>query len=263
MIMVVVFASFILSDNATVKMFGVGLATAVAVDTTIVRCLLVPAIMVLAAKGTWWLPGWLDRLLPQLHVEGDPNALEDIASDDKTRDFGRRPVVLHRPILVVGTALGVVIAWALVTRLPALPFDARTSIAMSAVLGGVLVLLPRFRRRIRQPTVPRFRILPRVILGLIVVGILSIVVPPVPADNGAVTAGHRHRRAACGSCGRPVASIAAPSRSNRNGDLIGALGGVRTKLGNVDHRDIAARSLHHHDGGEHRCRIVASAEGKP
>ena len=46
MIMVVVFASFILSDNATVKMFGVGLATAVAVDATIVRCLLVPAIMV-------------------------------------------------------------------------------------------------------------------------------------------------------------------------------------------------------------------------
>ncbi len=189
MIMVVVFASFILSDNATVKMFGVGLATAVAVDATIVRCLLVPAIMVLAAKGTWWLPGWLDRLLPQLHVEGDPNALEDIASDDKTRDFGRRPVVLHRPILVVGTALGVVIAWALVTRLPALPFDARTSIAMSAVLGGVTVLLPPgFGGGSGSRPFRAFGYFLGVILGLIVVGILSIVVPPVPADNGAVTA---------------------------------------------------------------------------
>lgn len=189
MIMVVVFASFILSDNATVKMFGVGLATAVAVDATIVRCLLVPAIMVLAAKGTWWLPGWLDRLLPQLHVEGDPNALEDIASDDKTRDFGRRPVVLHRPILVVGTALGVVIAWALVTRLPALPFDARTSIAMSAVLGGVTVLLPPgFGGGSGSRPFRAFGYFLGVILGLIVVRILSIVVPPVPADNGAVTA---------------------------------------------------------------------------
>ena len=56
LIMVVVFASFILSDNATVKMFGVGLATAVAVDATIVRCLLVPAIMVLAARGRGGCP---------------------------------------------------------------------------------------------------------------------------------------------------------------------------------------------------------------
>ena len=51
LIMVVVFGSFLLSENATVKMFGVGLATAVAVDATIVRCLLVPAIMVLAQRA--------------------------------------------------------------------------------------------------------------------------------------------------------------------------------------------------------------------
>lgn len=189
LIMVVVFASFILSDNATVKMFGVGLATAVAVDATIVRCLLVPAIMVLAAKGTWWLPGWLDRLLPQLHVEGDPHALEEIATSDETREFGRRPVVLQRPIVVIGTAIGVAIAWVLVSRLPALPFDARTPIAMSAVLGGITVLLPPgFGGGSSSRPFRAFGYFLGVLLGLVVIGLLSIVVPPVPADNGAVTA---------------------------------------------------------------------------
>ena len=78
LIMVVIFASFILTDSDIAKMFGVGLATAVLVDATVVRCLLVPALMVLAARWTWWLPGWLDRTLPRLHVEGDPAALETI-----------------------------------------------------------------------------------------------------------------------------------------------------------------------------------------
>ena len=85
LIMCVVFGSFILSDNPIVKMFGVGLATAVFVDATIVRCLLVPAIMVLAQKGTWWLPEWLSRLLPQLHVEGDPASLDNLARDAERR----------------------------------------------------------------------------------------------------------------------------------------------------------------------------------
>ncbi len=189
LIMVVVFASFILSDNATVKMFGVGLATAVAVDATIVRCLLVPAIMVLAAKGTWWLPAWLDRLLPQLHVEGDPNALESIASDDRDRSFARRPVALQRPVVVVGTAIGVALAWFLVSRLPALPFDARTPIAMAAVLGGVTVLLPpALSGGTSSRPFRAFGYFLGVILAMLVIGVLAIVVPPVPADNGAVTA---------------------------------------------------------------------------
>ena len=189
LIMVVVFASFILSDNATVKMFGVGLATAVAVDATIVRCLLVPAIMVLAAKGTWWLPAWLDRLLPQLHVEGDPNALESIASDDRDRSFARRPVALQRPVVVVGTAVGVALAWFLVSRLPALPFDARTPIAMAAVLGGVTVLLPpALSGGTSSRPFRAFGYFLGVILAMLVIGVLAIVVPPVPADNGAVTA---------------------------------------------------------------------------
>jgi RND superfamily putative drug exporter len=66
LIMVCVFASFILVDNPTVKIFGLGLATAVVVDATIVRCLLVPATMVLLGRWNWWLPDWLDRLLPHV-----------------------------------------------------------------------------------------------------------------------------------------------------------------------------------------------------
>jgi RND superfamily putative drug exporter len=66
LIMVCVFASFVLVDNPTVKIFGLGLATAIVVDATIVRCLLVPATMVLLGRWNWWLPRWLDRLLPHL-----------------------------------------------------------------------------------------------------------------------------------------------------------------------------------------------------
>jgi putative drug exporter of the RND superfamily len=66
LIMVCVFASFILVDNPTVKIFGLGLATAIVVDATIVRCLLVPATMVLLGRWNWWLPHWLDRLLPHV-----------------------------------------------------------------------------------------------------------------------------------------------------------------------------------------------------
>ena len=66
LIMVCVFASFILVDNPMVKIFGLGLATAIVVDATIVRCLLVPATMVLLGRWNWWLPRWLDRLLPHL-----------------------------------------------------------------------------------------------------------------------------------------------------------------------------------------------------
>ncbi len=189
LIMVAVFGSFILSDNATVKIFGVGLATAVLVDATIVRCLLVPAIMVLAAKGTWWLPGWLDRLLPQLHVEGDPAALTAAATADKSRDASRRPAILNRPTLAIGTVLGALLAWVLVSRLPGLPFEASTAIAMSSVLGGVAVMLPvaatggTGSRPIRALGYSL-----GVLLGLVVIGILSLFIPPVPADNGAITA---------------------------------------------------------------------------
>jgi putative drug exporter of the RND superfamily len=69
-IMVVVFGSFMLEFERTTKMMGTGLATAVLFDATIVRMLLVPATMELLGDRNWWLPGWLERLLPKVDVEG-------------------------------------------------------------------------------------------------------------------------------------------------------------------------------------------------
>jgi len=70
-IMVCVFTSFVLNGNPIVKEFGVGLAVAIAIDSTLVRCLLVPAVMVLLGKRMWWLPAWLDRILPRISIEGE------------------------------------------------------------------------------------------------------------------------------------------------------------------------------------------------
>ena len=69
-IMVVVFGSFVLEDGRIVKLFGFGLAVAVALDATVVRMLLVPAAMELLGEKNWWLPGWLDRVLPTISIEG-------------------------------------------------------------------------------------------------------------------------------------------------------------------------------------------------
>jgi RND superfamily putative drug exporter len=74
--MVVVFGSFMLDDNRIIKLFGLGLAVAVALDATVVRMLLVPAAMELLGERNWWLPGWLERSMPVLHVEGSRHALE-------------------------------------------------------------------------------------------------------------------------------------------------------------------------------------------
>jgi len=63
-IMVVVFLSFDLTPDVSVKQIGLGLAAAVLVDATVVRLVLVPAVMELLGQANWWLPGWLDRLLP-------------------------------------------------------------------------------------------------------------------------------------------------------------------------------------------------------
>jgi RND superfamily putative drug exporter len=64
LIMVCVFGGFVAYDDVVVKMVGLGLAVAVAVDATIARLILVPASMRLLGAANWWLPGWLDRLLP-------------------------------------------------------------------------------------------------------------------------------------------------------------------------------------------------------
>jgi RND superfamily putative drug exporter len=76
-IMVVVFGSFIGETDRLIKLFGVGLASAVLVDATVVRLLLVPATMELLGDANWWLPRWLDRVLPRISVEGHaPEAVE-------------------------------------------------------------------------------------------------------------------------------------------------------------------------------------------
>jgi RND superfamily putative drug exporter len=83
-IMVTVFASFMIGEDRIIKLFGLGLASAVFIDAVIIRSVLVPAIMQLFGRSAWWLPAWLDRLLPTLHVEpapGDP------------RPTGEHPVV--------------------------------------------------------------------------------------------------------------------------------------------------------------------------
>ncbi len=81
LIMISVFLGFVVSDDPIVKMMGVGLATAVAVDATIIRMVLVPSTMALIGDPNWWLPKWLDRLLPNLDIEGGANLGENPASD--------------------------------------------------------------------------------------------------------------------------------------------------------------------------------------
>ena len=76
LIMISVFGAFVLSDDPNGKLFGVGLAVAVLIDATLVRMILVPATMSLLGKANWWLPGWLDRMLPHLDLEGAPGAHE-------------------------------------------------------------------------------------------------------------------------------------------------------------------------------------------
>jgi RND superfamily putative drug exporter len=71
-IMVAVFAAFVPSQDVVLKTIGIGMASAIFIDATIVRLLLVPAVMHLLGRANWWLPAWLDKRLPQLHVEGQP-----------------------------------------------------------------------------------------------------------------------------------------------------------------------------------------------
>jgi putative drug exporter of the RND superfamily len=68
-IMVVVFLAFLASPEVFLKLMGIGLATAIFVDATIVRMVLVPAVMQILGRANWWLPRWLDRRLPRLDVE--------------------------------------------------------------------------------------------------------------------------------------------------------------------------------------------------
>ncbi|MFY9825677.1 MAG: MMPL family transporter, partial [Thermoanaerobaculia bacterium] len=81
-IMVTVFASFMIGEDRIIKLFGLGLATAVLIDAVVIRSVLVPAVMQLFGKSAWWFPDWLNRILPKLHVEpaeGDPSPTGELA----------------------------------------------------------------------------------------------------------------------------------------------------------------------------------------
>jgi RND superfamily putative drug exporter len=83
-IMVVVFGSFILENDRVVKLMGTGLAAAILLDATIVRMLLVPATMELLGDRNWWLPRWLDRILPDIDVEGHAEPVpEDVVAPER------------------------------------------------------------------------------------------------------------------------------------------------------------------------------------
>ncbi|MFC3576797.1 MMPL family transporter [Streptomyces yaanensis] len=90
LIMVAVFLSFAVAEDPSTKMFGLGLATAIFIDATVVRMVLVPATMTLLGRANWWLPRWLDRMLPR-----GPVGI-DAADDTDAESTGEAP----RPRLV-------------------------------------------------------------------------------------------------------------------------------------------------------------------
>jgi RND superfamily putative drug exporter len=79
-IMVCVFGSFIFGGELVIKEFGLGLAAAILIDATLVRMVLVPATMELLGDANWWIPQWLARILPNIHIEGTPDTQTNIPS---------------------------------------------------------------------------------------------------------------------------------------------------------------------------------------
>jgi putative drug exporter of the RND superfamily len=80
-IMVVVFLAFVASPEVFLKLFGIGLASAIFLDATLVRMVLVPAVMQLLGKWNWWIPNWLERALPRIDVE--PGAQEPLTEGSR------------------------------------------------------------------------------------------------------------------------------------------------------------------------------------
>ena len=97
-IMVAVLTSFVLDTDPTVKMLAVGMAAAVLIDASVIRMVLVPAVMSLFGRRAWWLPRWLDRVLPHLDIEGTrhlgrtaaPSGTSAPAPEPETSMAGRR-----------------------------------------------------------------------------------------------------------------------------------------------------------------------------
>ncbi len=83
-IMASVFASFILGDDSTIKLFGVALSTAIIFDAFVIRLVLVPSVMAIIGDPNWWLPGWLNKIIPHFEIESDDEMIpvDDIEEDD-------------------------------------------------------------------------------------------------------------------------------------------------------------------------------------
>jgi putative drug exporter of the RND superfamily len=94
LIMISVFAAFMLDPDVTTKMFGLGLSVAVLLDVTLVRMVLVPAAMSLLGHRAWWLPAWLDKVLPRIDLDGG----EHVSDLDVREDA--EPGTTHEPALV-------------------------------------------------------------------------------------------------------------------------------------------------------------------
>ncbi len=89
LIMVCVFGAFVLGNDRQLKLFGLGMAVAVFVDATIVRMILVPATMELLGNKNWWIPGWLERILPKIDVDGHshPTPIASHADAEREREL--------------------------------------------------------------------------------------------------------------------------------------------------------------------------------
>jgi RND superfamily putative drug exporter len=94
-IMVCVFGSFVLGDIRVLKVFGLGLATAVLLDATLVRMVLVPSTMELMGRANWWFPHWLDRIVPTLSVEVDTGMGPSGAPGESAETLAGRPGRSH------------------------------------------------------------------------------------------------------------------------------------------------------------------------
>jgi putative drug exporter of the RND superfamily len=92
LIMIAVFGAFILSNDVTTKMFGVGLSVAVLLDVTLVRMVLLPAAMTLLGHRAWQLPAWLDRRLPSIDLDGAEHEGDEFL--DGTGGKEREPVLV-------------------------------------------------------------------------------------------------------------------------------------------------------------------------
>ena len=91
LIMILVFAAFIFGGQEDIKQIGLGFAAAIFVDVYLIRTVLVPTVMHLLGRANWWAPGWLDRLLPRLHVE--PSELPVAGPLPRPAGAGPRPLL--------------------------------------------------------------------------------------------------------------------------------------------------------------------------